>query len=371
MTMSTHETSTFEAGTLDRRTFVRAMLAAGVLTVGGAGLAGCANTAAEDDSAGDSADISAVGSDDATTGTAAQATVYPLTFKMYDGDGLEFSQTFEKAPERAVTLTDSGAEIMCRIGLAGKVVGIVSPEAKTPEDIKADFDTLPVLGDKMTLSNEIIVGIDPDVIIGRPFVFTSARQATAAEFNPMGINLYSAYAATEQVNPTMMTIVEDVRNLAALFDVSEQAVDYIDGLEAEITEVEQRIAALDTSKKQRVLVMALFNEGTFATFGAANSALQINLLNSLGGELVTSAPGQGLTYENLIEYDPDVIIYITADRNAQYDAVALETLYGEPSLAAVPAIADKRIAEIPYAEFMDVSPNIITTAEKLIGVLHP
>jgi iron complex transport system substrate-binding protein len=364
--MSTERT----ARSLDRRTFVKTALAAGAVAASGTWLAGCSQEAAESGGS-ETSDEPSVASENSNAENEIGPTEYPVTFKMYDGDGLEFSQTFEVAPKRAITLTDSGAEILCRIGLAGKVVGIVSPEAAIPADIKTEFDSLPVLGDKMTLSNEIIVGADPDVIIGRPFVFTSARQATAAEFNPMGINLYSAYAASSQVNPTMMTIVEDVSNLAAIFDVSAQAADYIETLKADVAAVEARIATLNTSKKQNVLVMALFKEGTFVTFGAANSALQVNLMSSLGGELVSSAPGQGLTYENLIEFNPDVIVYITADRNAQYDATALETMYGEPSLAAVPAIANRRIAEIPYAEFMDVSPRITETAITLIELLHP
>jgi len=62
-------------------------------------------------------------------------TSYPVSFKLYDGDGNEFEAKFDKAPESVVTLTDSAAEILLRLGLGSKIIGTIKPDAPMPSDI--------------------------------------------------------------------------------------------------------------------------------------------------------------------------------------------------------------------------------------------
>ena len=59
-------------------------------------------------------------------------TSYPVSFKLYDGDGNEFEAKFDKAPESVVTLTDSAAEILLRLGLGSKIIGTIKPDAPMP-----------------------------------------------------------------------------------------------------------------------------------------------------------------------------------------------------------------------------------------------
>lgn len=302
------------------------------------------------------------------------ATSYPLTVALVDGDGTAFEQTFEVAPATAVTLTDSMAEIMCLLGLAGRVVGTVTPEATMPESVAEAYAQIPQLGDKKTLSRETIVGMGPEVVMGRAMTFNKDGQTSAADYNEMGINVYIQPATSAKMNPTLQGIVDDVKNVAEIFDVQKDAAELVNSLQDRLAAIEARVAevAEATGEPQRVLIMTNFKDGTFGTFGGKTGAsLQFNMIESMGAAMASTESASSLTYENLVAMNPDVILYITADRNAETDPLVLDTLYGEPSVQEVPAIANGKIVEIPYAEFMDASPRVFDSAEKVLETLYP
>ena len=302
------------------------------------------------------------------------ATTYPLTISLVDGDGTEFEQTFEAAPTTAVTLTDSMAEIMCLLGLADRVVGTVTPEATMPETVADAYAQIPQLGDKKTLSRETIVGVGPEVVMGRAMTFNKDGQTSAADYNEMGINVYIQPATSAKMNPTLQGIVDDIKNVAEVFDAQEAASDLVNDLQDRLAAIESRVAeaAAAAEAAQSVLIMTNFKEGTFGTFGGKTGAsLQFNMIEAMGATMASTESASGLTYENLVAFNPDVILYITANRNAETDPLVLDTIYGEPSVQEVPAVANKKIVEIPYAEFMDASPRVFDSAEKILDVLYP
>ena len=302
------------------------------------------------------------------------ATVYPLTVKLADGDGTEFEQTFAAAPATAVTLTDSMAEIMCLLGLAGRVAGTVTPEATMPESVSEAYAQIPQLGDKKTLSRETIVGLAPEVVMGRAMTFTKDGQTSAADYNEMGINVYVQSATSAKMNPTLSGIIDDVKNVAAIFDVQQAAAELVDSLQERLAAIEERVeaAAKEAGEPQSVLIMTNFKDGAFGTFGGKTGAsLQFNLIESMGAVMASTESASNLTYENLVAMNPDVILYVTADRNADTDPLVLDTLYAEPAVQDVPAIANRKVVEIPYAEFMDASPRVFDSAEKILDTLYP
>ncbi len=302
------------------------------------------------------------------------ATVYPLTVSLVDGDGTAFEQTFEAAPATAITLTDSMAEIMCLLGLSERVIGTVTPEAAMPQTVADAYAAIPQIGDKKTLSRETIVGMGPEVVMGRAMTFNKDGQTSAADYNEMGINIYIQPATSAQMNPTLQGIVDDVKNVAAIFDVQEAASELVNSLQDRLAAIEERVAEASQAADaaQSVLIMTNFKDGTFGTFGGKTGAsLQFNMIEAMGAVMASTESASSLTYENLVAMNPDVILYITADRNAETDPLVLDTLYAEPSVQEVGAVANKRIVEIPYAEFMDASPRVFDSAEKILDTLYP
>ena len=67
---------------------------------------------------------------------------------------------------------------------------------------------------------------------------------------------------------------------------------------------------------------------------------------------------------------PEVIIYVTSDRNKDLDATAVELMKNNTVLSDVPAIANNKIITISYDEFMDYGTSSITALEDINTFLN-
>ncbi len=63
--------------------------------------------------------------------------------------------------------------------------------------------------------------------------------------------------------------------------------------------------------------------------------------------------------------DPEVIIYVTSDRNKAMDEQAVDLMKANSVLEDVPAVKNQNIMTISYDEFMDYGPAVIDSLEKI------
>ena len=94
-------------------------------------------------------------------------TQYPVTITTYDASGNEVNQTFDKAPERIVTNNLSATETLIELGLGDKIVGMMNPDNEVTSIYKDSIANINKLGDKKTISKEIVLSAMPDIIVGR------------------------------------------------------------------------------------------------------------------------------------------------------------------------------------------------------------
>lgn len=66
------------------------------------------------------------------------------------------------------------------------------------------------------------------------------------------------------------------------------------------------------------------------------------MLNALNAENVLDKGGNGLTLENLVSMNPDIIVYVRADRFGSTDADAVEQLTSTPSCRRFPPSPTRR-----------------------------
>lgn len=289
-----------------------------------------------------------------------EVSLYPFELTLYDGQGTEFTQTFEQAPERVVTTSTSAAEILIALGLEDKIVGISKPDNQVPEELQETFGGFHVVGDRKSLSKEVVVATEPDIIIGRVTSFT--EEMSIDSYQELNILSYTQMAGNASVTSSPEALFDDIRNIGKIFNVEEKAEEYVEGLEARLDEVKANVSEQAEGEVLRSLIMVNFNAGTF---GVMNGDLQDEIMTLVGCEDIADKGQNGLSYENLIQYNPDVIVYIMADRNAATDTVAIETMLNEDMLQSVPAIANKKIIPMPYDNIMDVGPRMIDAIEDL------
>ncbi len=287
-------------------------------------------------------------------------TQYPVTITTYDASGNEVKQTFEKAPERIVTNNLSATETLIELGLGDKIVGMMNPDNAVTSIYKDSVANINKLGDKKTISKEIVLSALPDIIVGRAAMFSDKSLGEYTQWNANGVEVYAQAASVTKGETKIESVIQDVRNLGVIFNVQDKADSYADELQKKYDSVLTSVENTGTDKKN-ALVMCAFDGNTFGTY---KSSLQENMLNKLGYTNVSTGTS-GLSLETLVTMNPELIIYVTSDRNAKNDADAVNKLLSSDAVSDVAAIKNKKIVTIGYDEFMDYGPAVFDALSKI------
>ena len=295
--------------------------------------------------------------------------LYPLTMEVYDSEGNVQVQTFEEAPKAVITNNQSSLELLLELGLEDSIIGTIALDNEMPEHLQAAFEKVQVITESKTEpAKEVIAGMNPDLVIGRTATFTDDRYGTVTGLNEMGINVYTQLASRMKVEQSLDNIIQDVRNVGQIFDIEEKANTFADSLQQRLDAVKEKTSTLN-NEPLKVMIMTALNEGTYTVFGA-NSSLQNEMLAIVGGENVNEKGGQQ-SLENLLELNPDVIIYTYNNKNAETDSIAVENLLNNETLQDVTAIKENKIVEVSYTELMGYGYRSVDCIETLASALYP
>ncbi len=301
--------------------------------------------------------------------TVSYETQYPLTIDIYGPDGTKYTQTYAAAPTKVITNMPSATDLLLELGLQDKIAGILKPDNAPAEKWAEAYNTLTVIAEKTTVSKEVIIGTEPDLVIGRAMPFTDDTMGTVDFYNDMGIPVYTLMASNFETEQSLDNIILDVRNVGKIFNVQEKANAYADDLQQRLDNIMNQVSRLPEQETLKVLYMVTYADGTFNSFGA-NSLLQESMLSLLNAENVLEKGGSSLTNENLISLNPDVIVYIASDKNALTDADAVETLLNDSTIQSVTAIANEKIITIDYDDLMDYGTRLFETLEVLYDFMY-
>lgn len=304
---------------------------------------------------------SSAGQDKVTEAT--KETQYPATVITWDADGNEISQTFESAPERVIANNLSSAEILLRLGLGDKIIGMLNPDNQVTGEYADQINAITWIGDKKTVSKEVIVDIEPDIIVGRVAMFSESGMGTISDLNNEGINVYAQGASITSQTRTLEDIFTDILNLGIIFNVQDEAEAYVNELMA------RRDAIFIGNEKDGLKNAVIICNYKDNSFGCYKSALQESMLNELGYTNVASS-GSGFSLEDMVNMAPELIIYVTSDRNMEADANAVNAIKGEPVLSEVPAVVNGCIVEIGYDVLMDYGASIFDAMEAISGAVQ-
>ena len=301
-----------------------------------------------------------------STVSSAEETAYPLTLQIYDADGNAVDMTYDHAPEKVLSTQLSMTELLIKLGLKDKIVGVFDNDNALKGDIADEIASLNSLGDKKSVSKETILATEPDLILGKgPLMFTESSIGTVQSYQELGIPVYTELASAS-IDQSLDNIVEDVRNIGEIFNVQETANAYADELQERIEALMDKVSS-QSGEPLKVLFMAGYADGTFVAF---NSKMSSCMLNALNAENVLDKGGNGLTLENLVSMNPDIIVYVHADRFGSTDADAVEQLTSNAVVQEVPAIANQKVIEMDYDDVMDYGARVIDSAETLYNFMY-
>lgn len=298
-------------------------------------------------------------------------TIYPIEVISYDSNGKPVTQVFEKAPSRIITTNLSAIETLLELGLGNKIIGTTKPDNEVDGKWKFAVNKLEQIGDKMTTSKEIIVGKSPDIIIGSAKGLTDQYLGSLSSYNAMGIKVYTQSASIIQNNPKLTTIIDDVRILGLIFDVNVAAENYAMQLEQIYNGVIDKVSKKKTSNRLSLLPMVAFDseKKSYSSF-TVSEGLQLDILNTLNIKPGIDGASLNNNYENLIGINPDIILYIKADRHKKLDDVAIDFIKKDALLKHVSAVDNNRIYTVTYDNFMDYGARNFATLLQLYESIY-
>lgn len=311
---------------------------------------------------------------------------YPVTVTTYNAENKEITQTYTHKPERIITGNLSSTETLMALGLGDNIIGMVNPDNAVTGIYADKINSIKKLGDKKTISHETILNEDPDFIYSRAASFAisssggtakAGNLGTPEELNKLDIMMYAQKASITDKNISLEYIIDDVKNIGKIFNVEAKANEYATSLSNTWNEVKKSAEnnGVTSGSYKNALVMTGYGEkssGSGQTYGVFKSDLQEKMLNVIGYTNFYGSNISGSTYtpENLVNQNPELIVYVTSDRNADRDAKALDLMKANDVISEVPAIKNNKIVKINYDDFMDYGPRVFTALKTISDFVY-
>lgn len=281
------------------------------------------------------------------------AFVIPLQAQDYEPVTLEncgFESSYTTPPERAVTMNQAATEVMLALGLEDRMVGTAYLDDQILPQFEEAYTSVPVLSDQYP-SQEILFAADPDFVYGS---YSSAFGEEAAGSREMlaeleiGSYVSPMACADRSLRPEVVEfddIFGEIRDIGAIFGVSDRAEAYIAELQMELDEIQTALESSDES-----LSVFWFDSGTDIPYVGACCGAPGLIMRTLGLEnILPDLPGSWAeaNWEDVVTADADVIVLIDASWDLAADKIAL--LKANPAYAEMQAVQNERYVTIPFS----------------------
>ncbi len=283
----------------------------------------------------------------------------------YEIHGEKYEVVFEKAPERAVTLSQFMTEMLLALGLEERMVGTAYMDNEIYPEFKEAYESIKVLSDKYP-SKEVLFSVEPDFVSGWTSAFNEKRVASATEMMENGIHPYLATSIGG--NESLEAVYQDFRDLAKIFAVEEKGEEVINKMKTEVKAIQDKIGEVPEDKMVKVFA---FDSGENEPFVVAGGGISGDIIRMAKGKNIFGEIEKGyatVSWEEVVAKDPDVIVIVDYG-NTDYET-KLNFLKGHAALKDVKAVKEERFVKIGLA---DMSPGIRNTKaiEELAKGFYP
>jgi iron complex transport system substrate-binding protein len=278
------------------------------------------------------------------------ATEYPLTL---DNCGEEV--VFEAAPQRAVTMNQTAAEILIHLGLGDRIVGTGYEVEEVPEEIATEYEAIPMLSAQgQSIRHEALLEAQPDFAYSSFATwFTAAQGGERDVLHDLGMPTYltefdCVYHAAV-ANASFDLLFEEYRNLASIFDVPSAGDRLIAGQQAVIDD------GLETAEEIEGTPRVMWFYSTYAgtPWAAGAGGMPQHISELVGVENVfddaTSTKWPEVSWDEVAARNPDVIILADLTRGEPGDTAEekIELLKNDPLTRQLDAVVNDRFVIMP------------------------
>lgn len=263
------------------------------------------------------------------------------------------SSAWAEEPRRIVSLGGGVTEILYRLDLGDRIIGVDTTSVYPPEALNTKSN----LGYVRTLSAEGILSLKPDLVIadstaGPPHTLTLVEQAGVKIIRvPEGLR-------PEDVRARIMIVSEATGQTAKRDNL-------LGELDQNLQKITETVANSSTGKK--VLFVLSISNGKVMVGGTGTS---VDALLGAIGMTNAAASVQGwkpLSEEGIIASAPDIILMMDY---GQGPGEKINDLFALPAFAATPAARTKSLVTIDGPHLLNYGPRTPVAALQLLNTLN-
>lgn len=269
---------------------------------------------------------------------------YPITIKTYDGyagRGRTVEQTFQRSPRTILATCETTIDNLIFLGLEDRIIAVYQvAEGKNHYPYEEQYKSLFKLPHgRLYPSKEAVLNLNPEIIVGWGSLFGDSAIESVKEWHARGIHTY-VMSNTMPGNGRVRCVancLEDLHNLARIFDVEATAEPKIKKLEEKLRHIEAEYANLSVEKRPTVATV----QGIYGNeyFGRNSVELTADIIRLAGGRCLDPRTGGRVSIERLIQLDPDVIMIID---NGNTAPKKIKALTSNPVLQKLRAVKEGR-----------------------------
>ena len=223
-----------------------ALLMSAILILSTVGLSGCGGNSQERDAensptaAAKKEDMDETQTEDIQSSV--EDTEYPLTIT----DGLGDEITFEKEPERVISLAPANTEILFALGAGDRVKGRTD-YCSYPEEA-SEIESIGTYSEPNT---ELIISMEPDVVFATDYIDDSIREQI--ESTGAKVVVYTSR--------NVYVVLDLIIQMGLILNLNENAAELVDSMNTELQEIEQIVASNQEEKSVFVDLGSFYSVG--------------------------------------------------------------------------------------------------------------
>ncbi|MGL4744834.1 MAG: ABC transporter substrate-binding protein [Phycicoccus sp.] len=301
----------------------------------------------------------------------AGATGYPFTM---ENCGTEV--TYTATPRRTVTLDQTAAEILIRLGVGDQVVGSGYEIDKTPDDIAEQYRKIPMLSAQgAEIKHEKLLEAQPDFVYGSfASMFTAEQSGSRDQLHDLGVPTYLTEFDCSQhakvADADFDLLYEEYRRLARIFDVPDAGEKLVTEQQAVVDKARRSVTTRGTPLK----VMWFYSTYEGTPWAAGPGGLPQHISELVGVENIfddASTKWAEVSWDDVAARDPDIIILADLTRGEPNDTARekVELLKKDPLTSKLAAVVGDRFVTIP-GRYMDPSYGSVYAVPALVDGLN-
>ena len=282
--------------------------------------------------------------------------------------GKKYIMSFDREPQRVLTLSQYATEMFLALGLEDKIVGTSYMEDDIHPKFEEQYERLNVMATVYPTKEEVLKA-KPDLVTGRGSAFIEKYNLMSPdELLEKGINSFVSNGFTPDGD--LETVFNDFMALGKVFNVEERAEKVVADMKKSITDTTEQLG--DIKDKKRVV---LYDSGTETPYVIGGGAVQGDIIRKAMIDNPYDNIKKGYvptTWEEIAGYNPKLIVIVNLEDEVHKTGAQekITMIKNNQEMKDVIAVKEDNFAVI---NLIDLAPGIrnVEAIEKLAKAAYP